>query len=445
MQQATRYRINVRENKLIPLVRQLSGRQLNTVNGEKVKILYPGRESSTNGPDFQDAVVLINDKRYSGDIEVHVYANDWYRHGHQYNREYNNVVLHIVAQSKKASITHDSTGRSIPLLRLPSHMWLQPRLLAKEALPCSNIGSNLNSSNLASFLMEIGEKRFRQKASHFQSQLQDEEGGQLLYAGIMRALGYTYNTVPFEKLSRLLPLKQLEKLKPSNNVYYKHAQLLGTAGLLSSSSLSTFIPESIALERIIEIWQKSKNRVKLEKHEWNTTQIYPNNSPVRRLLALGYILQHYRLTGLLNGIMQHIVKAVLNTSNSSIEEGLIVHDVAFERRSHDTTIRVESLNTTLLGKSKASQIAVNILLPFAFAWFNQNTDGHMQNTILSYYRSYPPGSSNMITRHMTEQFHVKGYQINNACQQQGLLHLYKNYCRSGNCAGCPVNFEMSSA
>ena len=52
-------------------------------NGQRFRVIYPGRVGTTAGPDFRDAVLeeegvgLVR-----GDVEVHVRQRDWDSHGH---------------------------------------------------------------------------------------------------------------------------------------------------------------------------------------------------------------------------------------------------------------------------------------------------------------------------------------------------------------------------
>ena len=115
----TRKRIIITEEQLILVVKQLLGKQLCTEQGEQLKFVYLGRREGNDGPDFQGALILNSSGQLlRGDIEVHIYASDWYRHGHQHNSKYNNLILHIVAQQHPNSITVTKNGRLIPILCL---------------------------------------------------------------------------------------------------------------------------------------------------------------------------------------------------------------------------------------------------------------------------------------------------------------------------------------
>lgn len=67
-----------------------------TTNGRDLKVRSPGRWNRGAGPDFREAVIEIDGEVRVGDIEIHLYREDWWRHGHHLDRNYDQVVLHVV-------------------------------------------------------------------------------------------------------------------------------------------------------------------------------------------------------------------------------------------------------------------------------------------------------------------------------------------------------------
>ncbi len=72
------------------------GTVFKTVTGESVFILHPGRRNRHEGPDIYDAVLQINGKMYTGEIECHLDSKDWFRHGHDKQNTFAEVILHVV-------------------------------------------------------------------------------------------------------------------------------------------------------------------------------------------------------------------------------------------------------------------------------------------------------------------------------------------------------------
>ena len=69
---------------------------LKTTNGQRIDVLHSGVLNRENGPDFLLSRIRIDGFLWAGSIEMHVKASDWYSHGHQYDKRYDNVVLHVI-------------------------------------------------------------------------------------------------------------------------------------------------------------------------------------------------------------------------------------------------------------------------------------------------------------------------------------------------------------
>jgi hypothetical protein len=434
----TRKRIFVTEEQLILAVKQLLGKQLYAEQGKQLNIVYLGKRERSNGPDFQGTLILNSSGQLiKGDIEVHIYASDWYRHGHQHNSEYNNVILHIVAQQQLGNVTRTKSGRLIPIICLPRELYIQPYLMQYYHLLCYQVSNRKDNHFLYSLLNMAGEQRFRQKASLFQAQMRLEKPSHVLFRGMLRALGYSQNMRPFEELARRLSLDFLEQLEPHENVCPKQAWLLGTAGLLPSQRKTTVLPIESKMEILETIWQKTgNNRVSMSEDDWQLSHIYPHNSPINRILALGHIIQRYHKIGFLKGLLQLVYEAVPVPGHPSIEEGLMVTLDRQLQKQQGITTPVHVQESAQLGISKASQIAVNTILPFAFAWGKIVCNTVMIKRALNLYLRHQKMADNTITRHMRSQLGLGDSHVFNACQQQGLIHLYKDYCMGGKCSEC---------
>ena len=84
-----------------------------TVDGRKVQVIDPGMLNTDAGPDFFNAKVKIDGETWVGNVEIHVRASDWYRHGHDKDVAYDNVILHVVEKDDMA--VKRSNGDVIPI------------------------------------------------------------------------------------------------------------------------------------------------------------------------------------------------------------------------------------------------------------------------------------------------------------------------------------------
>ena len=81
---------------------------LRTVDGESLIVLDAGHRNDGPGPDIFQSRILLDDFEMSGDVEMHIRAGDWYAHGHQHDKRYHDVMLHVILDG--------DTGPDIPTL-----------------------------------------------------------------------------------------------------------------------------------------------------------------------------------------------------------------------------------------------------------------------------------------------------------------------------------------
>jgi len=436
----TRKRIKISEKRLSLIWQRLLGRKLTTVGGKHLRVIYPGRINGDNGPDFRDAVIAMDKSGLvKGDIEIHIKSSDWYSHSHHCDPEYNNVVLHVVVQHNASSTTLTQDSKSVPVLCLSPEPWHQAYLMPWHQLPCFQITKCKGKQALMGLLDIVGEERFRQKAALFRVSLHQEEAGQVFFQSMMRALGYSKNTMPFEELAHRVPLGFIERTELRESLVLKQAWLLGTAALLPFQRLRRRFPKEREVQELEQIWQSiGKGTKTMSEDDWHLSRIYPNNSPVRRIVAQSYLLQRYCREGLLAGMLQVVRSAPLMAGYRMLEDGLIVFGDGYWQEHFDFDSGAKTRKSALLGHSKAAEIMVNVILPFIFVWGEIAGETELKEKAIKFYNHYPKLAENEITYHMARQLCLEGVSDFTACHQQGLIHIFRNYCREGKCSQCPL-------
>lgn len=439
----TRNRIEISEKQIAVLWQQAVGRTFTATQGERIRVIYPGRSSGASGPDFRDGVILDESGLRPGDVEVHTKSGDWYRHAHHCDAAYNNVILHVAMWHDCQSATRLQSGKMVPVLCLAQALRHQAYLLPHH-LPCSRILDRMDKHSLGELLSAAGEERFKEKVMRFHSELKREQAGQVLFRGIMRALGYSKNTKPFEELARRLPLGDIES---RDGLVPKQALLLGTAGLLPSQRRREDPLDEEEVRELERAWRSADRKASPMSHDdWHLSHIYPNNSPVRRIVAGSHLLERQGNGGrsepsagrLMTWLLQLVREAPVPGAHHMLENSLTMTGEGYWNDHFDFGVRGRTGVSALLGNSKAREILINAVLPFFVARGQIANESDLTKKAMSIYRGYPKLAENEITRHMARQLGLEPPFKGTAYPQQGLIHIFRHYCREGRCAECPL-------
>jgi hypothetical protein len=443
---------NLPERVVVKIWEKLKDRAgLTTAGGEPIRIIYPGRKNDDRGADFRDAVIDTSQGIIKGDIEVHVKSSDWQAHHHHQDPAYNRVILHVVMWHNRQAATKLRNGKTAPILALdkylesPSHHGAG-LVHSPASLPCRQTINGLASHTVAQFLDSAGERRFRSKAAQFQAELSQMEASQSLYQGIMRALGYVKNKLPMLKLARRLPLQILQSMaqgeaSDGERLARLQALLLGTAGLLPSQRYDRHreYQDDEWADKLEGLWASSNGTKVLSEDDWHLFKVRPNNFPLRRIAAMSYLILRYRARGMVEQVVDMIKEAPMRGGYLRLERGLGVTAHGYWASHFDFGLNCRTNNPSLLGKWRAADIAVNVLLPFAFAWGKLNSQTEVKEKTFELYRSYPRLAANTVERHMIKQLGLNSWLVNSAQRQQGLIHIYNTLCSQGRCNCCQLS------
>ena len=200
------------------------------------------------------------------------------------------------------------------------------------------------------------------------------------------------------------------------------ALLLGMAGLLPDDGEKGLV------------WRCLGDREPLSLSRWHLFRVRPENHPARRITGAAHLLARFGDEGLLEGVLRLVGES--RSDIGCLEAGFMVAGEGYRSPGR----------RALIGQGRAREIAVNIALPFAFAWAEANYEASLAEVALWLYRIYPKSGENEITRGLTRLLGSKASGlVDSARRQQGLLHLDKTFCRQRRCDICPMNEELSSA
>ncbi len=178
----------------------------------------------------------------------------------------------------------------------------------------------------------------------------------------------------------------------------------------------------------------------MKEADWCFFRVRPDNFPTRRLIALSYLLARYHKSWLLQGILKLVREAPPRAEHRWLENGLTIVSQGYWANHFDFGI-AKTRSSALLGREQATEIAINIILPFVYAWGEMAAEMKLKRKAAEVYHHYPKLVNNELTRYMKQQLLLKPDVDLSACQQQGLIHIFKTYCRHRNCVECPVAFN----
>jgi hypothetical protein len=384
-------------------------------------VIYPGRINDGRGGDFCDVVLSFGGRTVRGDVELHVRANDWRAHGHDRDPSYNRVVLHVVYSHSGGSPTVLENGREVPVLALGEQVWWRSwqggvcRSGGDGHWPCLGARQRLGDAAVAAVVDRAGEDRFGEKTARFGLSLEGGNGGEVLYQGVMAALGYSKNKDTFLALARRVPLAELESATRGDESDREcgarvEALLRGAAGLGAAGSVGDGMAAA----------------------DWEMFRTRPNNSPQRRIAAMSCLLVRYRREGLLAGMLGAFKIAAATHDRRCLESAVVAGRVAAGGVAPGGTGR------DVLGRDRAADIIVNALLPFFNALGGTGREPGLSASAISMYCGWPRLGGNCVERHMMVQIGLPRLMVSTARRQQGLMEIYAKHCCRGRCAVCAL-------
>jgi hypothetical protein len=175
----------------------------------------------------------------------------------------------------------------------------------------------------------------------------------------------------------------------------------------------------------------------MNRSEWRFFRVRPDNLPPRRIAGISHLLVRHSGSLSLN-ILNLASLSSLKKANKKLLESLTVRTSDYWSRHGDFGLD-SGFRGALIGHDRARDINVNIVLPFLFAYGRIHSLPRLCRRAIELYRSHDKLQENWVTRHMTRKLlGGNGPGVVSACQQQGLIHIHREFCAGHQCAACPL-------
>ena len=402
---------------------------LRTVDGDSISIESTGFRNDFAGPDFKEARIRIDGMQWVGSVEMHVKASDWFRHGHQTDENYHNVVLHVVWEADRVVLQPD--GKAIPTLALQP--LVKPEVLRRYTamvdttakIPCHDSLLKVKAITRLSMIERVLVSRIQDKAENFNYLLEanNNDWEETAYQWLVKGFGFKTNADNMLSLALSLPLKVLQKHR--NNLEQIEALLFGQAGFLDVEIKDDY-PEKLQREyRFLRNKYGLKNRV--HYNDWHFTRVRPSNYPTVRLSQLAVLIQRF----------PHIFRFFAEIRDfKSVMVDLEVKQSTYWQE-HYAVDKPASRKIGGIAKASRENLIINTTVPF-LATLAKAHDKH----------EYLENALNLLVGIPSERNHITdlwvnyGWNVSSAFDSQGLIQLYDHYCTRKRCVDCAIGMEL---
>ena len=392
------------KHKILPL------QALLTTDGRQIAILDPGTHNTNQGPDFFNAKVKIDGTLWAGNIELHLKSSDWFRHGHDSDPSYNNVILHI-AQVCDCEVTTEE-GNQLPQLQLdiPAHLhqnYLE--LCQTDDYPrCHRIIPSIPAMKAHMWMDALLAERMKERAQKVQNRVNLLNGDweQATFVTLCRNFGFGLNGDTFERWAMMIPLQGVAKHRDS--LFQIEAIFLGMAGLIDDAAQAKG-------SEMAEKWKREFNFLAhkfqlpepMKATDWKFLRTRPKNFPHIRILQIAELY--------------HSGKAQM----SALTEAKDIKELH----------RILGIGGT--SANSRNLIIINTIVPLLYAYGTHRSDEKLIQKAIALLEELP-AEDNYILR----QWKACGLNVDTAADSQALIQLKREYCDRKDCLRCRFAYEF---
>ena len=398
---------------------------LTTLDGLPIQILQPGVHNTNAGPDFMAAQIKIGDTLWAGNVELHLKTSDWYRHGHQHNQQYNNVVLHVVFEHD----VQEQTTDGIPCIELQQHipkMVLDRFARLRESaafIPCGKSAGNVPYMVWEKWKERLLAERLERRANRFQSWLLCNRYNweEVCYWAVAESFGLPVNGEAFLQLVQSLPYTLV--LRHQHSIFHLEALLFGQAGMLEQVFKEEY---PIRLQQEYNYMRHKYQLQPLAGHLWKWLRMRPSSFPTIRIASLAGLLHKG----------SHLFSRILETADVAGFEQLIAIEPSLYWQEH-YRFDVPIGKARFPGQKAVHGILINSVLPLLYMYGREKMQYRYQERAVDLIQLIPAEGNHVISG--WEELNVAA---KSAQDSQALLELKNNYCNEKRCLECAVGVKL---
>lgn len=409
--------------------------ELRTASGKSVRVIFPGQFNRNRGPDFVNVTICLDGVTMHGDVEIHLNTYDWIAHKHQEDCYYNSVILHVVFQhSGYHALTVKQNAETAEILELQNQLSEDiGKLICNHGDVAvgqrprfCDLLSAVDSVRLESILHYWGLRRFQNKGKRFNAGLLSGGFDQILYEGIMEAMGYDKNKLNMLRLAQSIPLSTISAWQNEGITALQLLSIFIVGPSLIQRS-EKLLPESFR-KQLEMSYEEQRFQAKGTPIDWQLFRVRPSNHPVFRMISLAPFLFNAAPMGLMNYLRENLRLSEVEPSKA----------VSCLKRLFGEHAIPGTESFPQPGDAVLRNLIPNVLLPVFHLYAEKLGNSEEAIKLEKIYSEFHGLSENYITRfmlcHISPSHHKRVYA--RAIFQQGLIELYYRYCQYHFCAEC---------
>ena len=400
---------------------------MQTSEGIPLEIIDIGKPNYDAGPDFFNAKIRIDDIIWAGNIEIHWRSSDWNKHGHQKNKAYNNVILHVVSEIDAEAFTADDKKIPQVQLRYPDSIDRNYESLLKDKkwIACEDKIGQIPDIVIETWKNALLSERLQQKTSSISELLDNSQQHweEAFYITLARNFGFGVNNQPFENLAKSLPLSILGKHK--DRLSDIEALLFGQSGLLSD--VNTNAPYPNDLKRDFAFLQKKYGLTPIDASQWKLLRLRPDNFPHIRIAQFASLIHS----------SSKLFSKIIDKPTINYLRKLFVCQPSEYWTKHYTFKKESHARTKRIGTKAIDALLINTVVPFLFCYGEKKQEQEYKDIALSLLEEIPPENNAIINAWKTLNL-----LSTSAYDSQALLQLKKEYCDNKKCLRCRIGHKI---
>lgn len=397
-----------------------------TTDGQVVEVLNPGMANTDAGPDFIGASIKIGGIAWAGNVEIHVKSSDWFRHHHDTDSSYNNVILHV-ASIVDCSL-HYPDGHEIPQLQLDVPQYVidnYSSLTHRDSLPrCKDVLTTLPSITIRNWMTTLTLERFATRTQQILARRDslNKNWEDTLFVTLARNFGFSTNGNAFEQWAQSIPMSATGKHR--DDLFQIEAIFFGQAGLLGTTMNDNY---SLALQKEYNYLQKKFSLTPINSKTWKFLRLRPQNFPHIRIAQLASIYHQQNLT----------MSSLLNAESLDDIKALLATEVSDYWRTHYTFDAPPAPSATRhLSQASIDLIIINSVVPMLFAYGKYKSDPDLCERAFDMWEQIKPENNNII-----RSWAAAGIICRSAADSQAIIQQTKQYCQTRDCLRCTFGYE----